>query len=578
MDGKLVQGEISAWRFGPAGCSIGKIQPGSNYIGDAKLTNTMMHQQLTISSLITHAARYHGETEIASVETTGGLITSNWAQVEENSRKLAAALGKLGVKSGERVATIAWNNRRHLEIYFGVAGAGMVCHTINPRLHPEQLIYIVNHAEDQVLFLDKTFLGFAAKLGEHFGSVKHVVLMGPRDEESAAMVDGLLFYDELLETGDVDYAWPDLDENTPSSLCYTSGTTGHPKGVLYTHRSTVLHSLGGNQPDGLSLSATDTVLPVVPMFHVNAWGVPYIAASVGCKLVLPGPGLDGPSLVGLIDGEKVTVALGVPTIWMGLLAALNAAGSKADSLERTIVGGSALPPSMIPIFRDRYGVKLIHAWGMTETSPLGTTNQLLQKHQSLSADEQAQIGLGQGRPPFGIELRIVDRDGNVLANDGETPGDLQCRGHWVVDTYFKADGTALTGDGWFDTGDVATLDGDGYMIIRDRSKDIIKSGGEWISTVELENIAIAHDGVANAAVIACRHEKWDERPLLIVVKVEGSDVSADDLLAFYDGKIAKWQLPDAVLFVDELPLGATGKVLKRTLRDAHGEHLIGLGS
>ena len=538
------------------------------------MTQPMMTQSLLVSSLIDHAARYHSSSEVVSVETTGSLDRSSWGEVARNSRKLASALGKLGVQAGERCATIAWNNRRHLEIYFGVAGGGMVCHTINPRLFPEQLVYIINHAEDQVLFLDKTFLPIAANLREKLPTVKAYVLMGPRDDEAADMVEGLLFYDELIETGDDGYEWPQLDENTPSSLCYTSGTTGHPKGVLYTHRSTVLHSLGGNQPDGVGISAADVVMPVVPMFHVNAWGVPYIAAATGCKLALPGPGMDGPSLVKLIDGEQVTLALGVPTIWMGLLAALEEAGSKAESLTRTVVGGSALPPSMIPTFRDKYGVKLIHAWGMTETSPLGTVNSPLQKHSALHESEQEKIGLGQGRPPYGVELRIVDEAGHVLPEDGEAQGELQIRGHWIVDTYFKADTTATTIDGWFDTGDVATIDPDGYMIIRDRSKDIIKSGGEWISTVELENIAIAHPGVANAAAIAAAHEKWAERPVLIVVKAEGADPTEDEIRAFYDGKIAHWQVPDKVIFVEELPIGGTGKVLKIKLREQFGNVLM----
>lgn len=534
----------------------------------------MMHKQLTICSLIEHAANYHGATEIVSVETTGGLMRSNWAEVEARSRRLASALGKLGVQQSERVATIAWNNTRHLEIYFGASGGGMVCHTINPRLFPEQLIYIMNHAEDQVLFLDHTFLAIAAKLGEHLKTVKAVVLMGPRDEEAAAMIDGLLFYEELLETGDADYQWPELDENLPSSLCYTSGTTGDPKGVLYSHRSTVLHSLFGNQPDGLAISASDTILPVVPMFHVAAWGTPYIAAAVGARVVFPGPGLDGDSLVKLIDGEKITLALGVPTIWLGLLAALESTGSKAESLTRTVVGGSAMPPSMIAAFRDKYGVELIHAWGMTETSPLGTVNQLLQKHQGLSDDEKLKIRLRQGRPPFGVTLRLIDDNGEVLPNDGTSQGDLQIKGHWVVENYFGTATSALSDDGWFDTGDVATVDADGYMTIRDRSKDIIKSGGEWISTVELENIAVAHAGVANAAVIAAKHIKWDERPVLVVVKAEGADPSEEELLVFYEGKIADWQVPDKVVFVDELPIGGTGKVLKNKLRGEFGNILI----
>ena len=531
----------------------------------------MMDQPLLISKLIDHAGRYHSTAQVISVETTGGVDTSSWGEVAINARRLACALSGLGLSPQDRCATIAWNNRRHLEIYFGVAGGGFVCHTINPRLQPEQLIFIVNDAADKVVFLDRTFLPAAARLKEHFKSIEHIVLMGPRDAEAARMVEGLLFYDELLESGNPAFQWPSFPETWASSLCYTSGTTGNPKGVLYTHRSTLLHTLAGNQPDGLALSARDTVMPVVPMFHVNAWGVPYVAAAVGSRLVLPGPGLDGKSLVKLIDGHKVTLALGVPTIWMGLLQALEATGSKAQSMTRTVVGGAALPSSMIPIFRDKYNVELIHAWGMTETSPLGTLNQLLQKHGDLSAEEQAERRLGQGRPPFGVELRIVDDTGAILPNDGETQGNLQIRGYWIINTYFGKDESALTKDGWFDTGDVATIDSDGYMIIRDRAKDIIKSGGEWISTVELENIAISHPAIANAAVIAARHRKWGERPVLVAVK--SGEVSEEELLAAYDGKIASWQVPDKVIFVDDLPLGGTGKVAKVKLRETYGDIL-----
>jgi fatty-acyl-CoA synthase len=533
----------------------------------------MMHKPLTISSLIEHAGRYHGATTVTSVETSGEVVHSSWGEIESNARKLAAALERLGVAQGERCGTIAWNNRRHLEIYFGVAGAGMICHTINPRLKPEQLIYIINHASDQVLFIDATFVAAVGQLKQNLTTLKHIVLMGPRDEAAAQAVPGILFYDELIAAEGDDYSWPELDENMPSSLCYTSGTTGNPKGVQYTHRTTVLHSLGGNQPDGLAISARDTVMAVVPMFHVNAWGVPYIAAGVGAKLVLPGPNLDGESLVKLIDGEKVTLALGVPTIWMGLLQALEKTGSMAESLKRTVVGGSALPTVMIPAFRDKYGVELIHAWGMTETSPLGTINNLLQKHEDLSDTEKGSLREGQGRPPYGVELRLVDEAGHVLANDGVVQGELQIRGQWIIDTYFGQDSSALTMDGWFDTGDVATIDSDGYMIIRDRSKDIIKSGGEWISTVELEDIAMSHPKVAQGAAIAAQHPKWDERPVLIVIKSDEGLTEAE-LLAHYEGRVASWQIPDKVVFVSELPLGGTGKVLKNKLRESFGSILL----
>ena len=534
----------------------------------------MMTAPLLISSLIDHADRYHGGTAIVSVNTTGGTEETTWSGIARNARRLGSALTKLGLDPQARCGTIAWNNRRHLEIYFGVSGAGFVCHTINPRLFPEQLIYIINHADDQVLFIDQTFLPVAAKLGAHLPNLKHVVLMGPRDDAAAAQVEGLLFYDELLETGDADFDWPELDENTASSLCYTSGTTGNPKGVLYSHRSTLLHAFASNTLDCVGYSAIDVVLPVVPMFHVNAWGSPYGCAMSGARMVLPGPGLDGESLVNLIEAHGVTLAMGVPTIWLGLLGHAKKVGAKLESLKRTVVGGSACPPSMMAEFRETYGVDTIHAWGMTEMSPLGSVNMPLAKHLDLPQYEQLRLRENQGRPPFGVELKIVDDDGKALPHDGETQGDLMVRGHWVLDSYFQMDADVLD-DGWFATGDVATLDADGFMTIRDRSKDIIKSGGEWISSVELENIAMAHPKLANAAVIGVAHPKWDERPLLVAVKAEGAEPTDAELLAFFEGKIAKWQVPDAVVYVEALPLGATGKVLKRELKEQFADALTG---
>jgi len=542
------------------------------------MLGSMMKQELLISSLIEHAGKYHTDTEIVSRETTGELHTTNWGGVADESRKLASALGKLGLDQGDRVATIAWNNHRHLKIWFALSGSGMVCHTLNPRLFPEQLIFIINDAGNRAIFFDKTFMPLIVGTRDHLKTVEHFIYMGPHDAEVAAAVPGAIFFDDLVLGGDDDYQWPALSEDTPCSLCYTSGTTGHPKGVLYTNRSTMLHTFSISLPDGLSLSAREIILPVVPMFHANAWGIPYCAAMTGAKLVMPGPGLDGDSLLGLIDSQKVTLALGVPTIWMMLLDAAEKSGSKMESLKRNVIGGSAAAPSMIAAFRDKYDCDTIHAWGMTETSPLGTANQPKAKHADLDADAMAALRLGQGRPPFGIDLRIVDDEGNALPHDGQTEGALQVRGHWVVDTYFGNETNDLTDDGWFDTGDVSTIDADGYMVIRDRTKDIIKSGGEWISSVDLEGIAQSHPGVAMAAAIGAKHPKWDERPIIVAVKADGADPSEQEVIALFDGKIAKWQTPDAVVFTDAIPLNGTGKMLKNKLREQFGNTLIERGA
>lgn len=529
------------------------------------MRGTMMKQQLVISDLIKHAAIYHGDTEIISRETDGTLSRSTWKQAENEARRLLAALLALGHKKGDRIATIAWNNQRHLAIWFAISGGGMVCHTINPRLFPEQVIFIGNDASDRALFFDKTFLPLIKATRDHLKTVKHLIYMGGHDVEVAAELPGVLFYDDLVKEEPAE--WPTLDENTPSSLCYTSGTTGNPKGVLYYHRSTVIHTFAISLPDSLNLSSREIILPVVPMFHANAWGIPYAAAMCGATLVLPGPKLDGESLLSLIDSERVTLALGVPTIWQMLLAAAAKTGSKMPSLTRNVIGGSAAPPSMIAAFRNDHDCETIHAWGMTETSPLGTANQVKAKHAGLDAEALELLRRGQGRPPFGMELRVVDQHGKVLPPDGQSQGALQCRGHWVVDTYFGMAKSSLTPDGWFDTGDVATLDADGYMVIRDRTKDVIKSGGEWISSVELENIAMSHPGIAMAAAIGAKHEKWDERPIIIAVKAEGQDPTEADLIAHFEGKIAKWQIPDMVVFIKTMPLTGTGKMLKNKLRE-----------
>lgn len=540
------------------------------------MLGNMMFQPLLISSMIEHAGRYHADTEIISKNTDTSIKKTNWGEIRENSKRFANVLQQFGLTLGDRVATIAWNNHRHLESWYAISGSGLVCHTINPRLFPEQLVFIINDAADRILLFDKTFAPLIKAVKPLLKTVEQYICLDAEDSAIREAIPEVQFYDDLLAQQSAEFDWPELDENTASSLCYTSGTTGNPKGVLYSHRSTVLHSYAIIMPDSLNVAARDIMLPVVPMFHVNAWGTPYAAAMVGCTLVLPGPGLDGASLVNLIDTYKVSVALGVPTIWQGLIAAAQQSGSKLESLKRNVVGGSACPPAMLKTFKEQFNCETIHAWGMTETSPLGSANQLKTKHLDLADEEKMQIRLSQGRPPFGVDLRLTDEEKGTqeIARDGETIGNLQIKGHWIIDHYFGKEESALTADGWFDTGDIATLNEDGFMKLCDRSKDLIKSGGEWISSVDLENMAMGHPEIAMAAVIAAQHPKWDERPVLIAIKKPESHVSEAEILDYYADKVAKWQIPDRVIFVDSIPLSGTGKMLKEDLRELYGSILL----
>ncbi len=528
----------------------------------------MMNTPLLISSLIRHASEHHADTEIVSRLTEGGIHRYTYADAHKRSRQLANALITLGIQPGDRIGTLAWNGFRHFETYFAVSGMGAVLHTINPRLFPEQIAYIVNHADDQYVFFDITFAALIDGIAPHCKNVKGWVAMTDRTHMPAMKTSAVLCFEELVAAASDRYEWPTFDENTASSLCYTSGTTGNPKGVLYSHRTTILHTYAIALPDVMNLSARDVILPVVPMFHVNAWGTPYACAMVGAKIVFPGAGLDGASLHELFESEGVTLSAGVPTVWLGLLNYVKQNNLKFTTMNRTVIGGSACPPAMIKAFQDDYGVRVLHAWGMTEMSPLGTLNTFKEKHFKLNEAERFALQQKQGRAIFGVEMRIIGSDGKDLPHDGKAFGDLLVRGPWIVREYFKSEGgDPLTPDGWFPTGDVATIDFDGFMQITDRSKDVIKSGGEWISSIDLENLAIAHPDVAEAAVIGIVHPKWDERPLLVVVKKAGASVSKEDLLKFFEGKIAKWWMPDDVAFVDQLPHTATGKLLKTKLRE-----------
>ncbi|WP_273029542.1 3-(methylthio)propionyl-CoA ligase [Massilia timonae] len=539
------------------------------------LQGQMMDQPLLISGILEFAARHYGATEIVSHRVEGDLHRYTYRDCARRARQLANALAALGIGMGERIATLAWNGYRHLELYYGVSGSGAVLHTINPRLHPEQVAYIVNHAEDRVLFFDLTFLPAIEAMARQCKTVKaYVALCGREHMPPAGAIPGLLCYEELIGAASGDYDWPQFDERSAASLCYTSGTTGNPKGALYSHRSTVLHAYASALPNALGIGSADVVLPVVPMFHVNAWGLPYSAPLVGAKLVFPGPALDGKSLYALFEAEGVTFSAGVPTVWLGLVNHVLEGGLRFSTFRRTVIGGSACPPALMDLLIDRLGVQVVHAWGMTEMSPLGTACTPLARHAGLPQEAQRAVLRKQGHAICGVDMKIVDDDGAELAWDGATCGHLLVRGPWVVSGYFRGEGGDVLEDGWFPTGDVATIDADGYLAITDRSKDVIKSGGEWIGTIDLENVAMSHPAVLQAACIGVQHPKWAERPLLVVVRRPGMEVSREELLGWFAGKVARWWTPDDVVFADSLPVGGTGKIQKNKLRETYAGHRL----
>ncbi len=539
------------------------------------MNGQMMDTPLLISDLIRFADRNHGDTEIVSKTVEGDIHRYTYSEAHARARRLAKVLQGLGLQAGDRIGTLAWNGYRHYELYYAISGMGAVINTINPRLFPDQITYISNHAENKALFFDLTFVPLVEKLAPQLKSVKHYVLMTDAAHMPAkSAIPNLLCFEDLVAQQDDRYEWPSFDEHAAAALCYTSGTTGNPKGVLYSNRSTVLHAYGAALPDALNLSAYDSVLPVVPMFHANAWSLPYTCTMVGAKMVFPGPHLDGKSVYELMEQEEVTMSAGVPTVWLMLLQHLEANKLSFSTLNRTVIGGSACPLAMIRSFQDQYGVTVFHAWGMTEMSPLGTVGSLKTRQARLDKEARYAVQAKQGRGIFGVEMKIVDEAGQALPWDGKRFGNLLVKGPWIAKGYLKGEGGDPLVDGWFPTGDVATIDADGYMQITDRSKDVIKSGGEWISSIDLENIAVGHPAIAEAAVIGIAHPKWDERPIVVAIKKPGQEVSKEDLLKFFQGKIAKWWMPDDVVFVDELPHTATGKLSKLTLRQKFTDYKL----
>lgn len=537
----------------------------------------MMDMPLTTTSLIEHAARYHGDTEIVSRTIEGPIHRYTYGESYQRIKKLVNALGDLGVGEGDRVATLAWNGYRHFELYFAVSGMGAVCHTINPRLFGDQIIYIINHAKDKIIFVDLSFVPVLEGIAEQLDASIKIVVMTDQEHMPDSKLENSLCFEVLIDGQSDSYDWPDFEENTASSLCYSSGTTGNPKAVLYSHRSTVLHAMTACATDGLGISGQDIVLPVVPMFHVNAWGIPYACALSGAKLVFPGAGMDGASVCELLENEGVTFTAGVPTVWLLLLGYISENKKKLPDLERVIVGGAAVPQSMIEAFENDLDCRCIHAWGMTEMSPLGTLAHMKNNMKDMTPEDQMAYKVKQGRPVYGVDMKIVDDNDAELPHDGKAFGELLVRGPWVTNGYYEDEETSadsFDADGWFRTGDVSTIDERGFMQIVDRAKDVIKSGGEWISSIELENIAVGHPDIAEAGVIGVAHPKWDERPLLICVKSDGRAVTEAEMLEMYKGKVADWWIPNQVVFIDELPHTATGKIRKTELRKIFADHKL----
>jgi len=535
----------------------------------------MQDWPLTVDRILDHAASQHGHREVVTRSLEGPIVRSTWGDIHARAKRLSSALLSLGVKSGDRVATLAWNSARHIESWYAIMGIGAVCHTLNPRLFPEQLCYIINHAQDKVLFTDVTFLPVLAANRAKMPTVERVIVFGEGEVLKDCPIEDALCSEELIATHGADAVWGRFDEQTACGLCYTSGTTGNPKGVLYSHRSNFIHALTTLQADVMGLSVRDTVLAVVPMFHANAWGLTFSCPAVGAKLVMPGQKMDGASILELLETEKVTFSAAVPTVWQMLLAHLKATGEKPTTLKKVVIGGSAVPEAILRAFHDDYGIDVIHAWGMTETSPLGTLSTPTPEVAALSFDEQMPYKLKQGRAPLGVELKLTDDAGNPVPQDGESFGRLKIRGPFIVREYFRGEGgQILDEEGFFDTGDVATIDAQHYMQITDRAKDVIKSGGEWISSIEIENLAACHPKALMAAVIGVAHPKWDERPLLLVKLKEGETATAAEFTAWLDGKIARWWMPDEILFVDDIPLGATGKIDKKLIRQRFEGHVL----